>query len=485
MWVPALYALSVDENEAARAFFYSGMIWLLFTGLLAIVTSNYPTTVSPRSNLLALVMSYAVLPLMATVPVLQAVPDTFFGNAWFEMVSSFTTTGATVYDVPGRLPATVHLWRAMMGWFGGLFILVAAAAVLAPLNLGGVELISGRVAGRSGTGARQVTEVADASLRVRRLTAIIVPSYVGLTVVLWVVLVALGNQGDVALVRAMGILSCSGIAMDPGQPAVAGGFWAEAAMALVLVTAVTRKAFPSIGAEFGHTQLPRDPELRLAGLIILVTATVLMLRYWDSRVDSDLATGVLQLLAGFWAGLFTALSFLTTTGYLPQGWADISVWSGLGAPGMLLIGLVVVGGGVATTAGGVKLLRVYALFRQGEEELVRLVHPHAISGGGSTVRRLRQEGAYLAWIFFMLFALTLGVVMMALTLVGVTFVDSIILAVAALGTTGPLAAVSGPNIIAYSNLSGAAQAILAITMVVGRLEMLALLVLFAPDSWRR
>jgi trk system potassium uptake protein len=113
------------------------------------------------------------------------------------------------------------------------------------------------------------------------------------------------------------------------------------------------------------------------------------------------------------------------------------------------------------------------------------VHPHAISWRGETVRRLRQEGAFLAWIFFMIFALTVGVVLAALTLTGIPFTQAMILSVAALSTTGPLAAVAGPDPISYGTLPTAAQVILAVTMVVGRLETLALLVLFAPDSWRR
>jgi trk system potassium uptake protein len=113
------------------------------------------------------------------------------------------------------------------------------------------------------------------------------------------------------------------------------------------------------------------------------------------------------------------------------------------------------------------------------------VHPNAVSGRGDTARRLRQEGAYLAWIFFMIFALTLGAIMAALTLTGNAFTDAMILAVSTLSTTGPLAAIAGPAPISYGALSSASQAILAIGMVIGRLETLALLVLFAPDSWRR
>lgn len=485
MWLPAIYALVVDDNETARAFFYSGVIWLLLTGLIAIVTSNYATTVAPRSNLLALVMSYLVLPVMAALPVTEAVPDTHLGNAWFEMVSCFTTTGATVYDAPGRLPDAVHLWRAIMGWFGGLFILVAATAVLAPLNLGGVELLSGRTPGRAATGARQVTEVADAAQRVRRVTALVVPAYAGLTLTLWVGLMMLGNPGDVALVFALGTLSTSGITFGPDIILPAGGVTAEMLLFVFLCISVTRRTMPGLAIINRKGRLRDDPEMRLAFLIVALTATVLVLRYWHARADSGAGTTVVDLVAGYWAAAFTTLSFLTTTGYLADGWTGISDWAGNGTPGLLLIGLVIMGGGVATTAGGVKLLRVYALFRQGEHELVRLVHPNAVSGRGDTARRLRQEGAYLAWIFFMIFALTLGAIMTALTLTGNTFTDAMILAVSSLSTTGPLAAIAGPVPISYGALSAASQAVLAIAMVIGRLETLALLVLFAPDSWRR
>ena len=78
----------------------------------------------------------------------------FFGDAWFEMLSDFTTTGASVFD-PTTLPPSVHLWRAFVGWMGGLFTLVTATAILAPMNLGGIEVISGRSPGRGADGSRR------------------------------------------------------------------------------------------------------------------------------------------------------------------------------------------------------------------------------------------------------------------------------------------------------------------------------------------
>jgi len=186
-----------------------------------------------------------------------------------------------------------------------------------------------------------------------------------------------------------------------------------------------------------------------------------------------------------WGGLFTTMSFLTTTGFESADWQDARIWSGLNSPGLVLLGLAMMGGGIATTAGGLKLLRVYALARHGEREMDRLVHPSSIGGGGDSERRLRQGGAYVAWIFFMLYAMTFAIVMAALSLRGLEFEQSLVLTIAAVTTTGPLAAMATETPIRMIELTFSEKAILGGAMIVGRVEILAILALFAPGVWRR
>ena len=139
---------------------------------------------------------------------------------------------------------------------------------------------------------------------------------------------------------------------------------------------------------------------------------------------------------------------------------------------------------MATTAGGVKLLRVYALFRHGEREVERLIHPSSVGGAGTVERRLRRQGARLAWIFFMIFALSICLVMLALSLDGLDFEAATVLTVAALSNTGPLAAVATGTPVAWAGLDTLSQAVLAAAMVLGRLETLAIIALLNPDFWR-
>ena len=129
-------------------------------------------------------------------------------------------------------------------------------------------------------------------------------------------------------------------------------------------------------------------------------------------------------------------------------------------------------------------MRIYALSRHSLRELERIVHPSSVGGAGQEARRIRSEGAYIAWVFFMLFAISLAIVMLALSLTGLQFEPSMVLAISALTTTGPLAEVAGENPVSFSGIPDLAKMILAATMILGRMETLALIALFSPAFWR-
>ncbi|MDO9638638.1 MAG: potassium transporter TrkG [Pseudotabrizicola sp.] len=485
MFLPAVHATLTGMHRVAQSFFYSGMLVLIVTAMVWLATSSWQPRNLARSQLASLVGAYALMPLIFAVPVTQALPDTSFLNAWFEMVSCFTTTGASVYDTPGRLAPSLHLWRATVGWLGGLFILVAASAILAPMNLGGVEVMSGRAPGRGAAGLSQITRVADPSQRFLRYTLLLFPIYFGLTLLLWLLLMIAGEVNLLALIHAMGTLSTSGIGPDGDLSMLRTGLWGEALIVLFLMLAVTRRFFP--GTQFASMQGPlrRDPEVRLATIVVATTTAVLFFRHFIGAIEVEATDDAASAFRALWGTFFMAVSFLTTTGYESGEWAGARSWSGLPSPGLVLLGLAIIGGGVATTAGGVKLLRVYSLFRHGERELEKLIHPSSIGGQGPQARRLRREGAYFAWLFFMLFALSIAASTAALSLMHLPFEDALVLTLAALSTTGQLADLAGSAPIRYAALDGTAKVFLAMVMVVGRLETLALLALFAPSSWQR
>ena len=171
-------------------------------------------------------------------------------------------------------------------------------------------------------------------------------------------------------------------------------------------------------------------------------------------------------------------------GFASSHWDTAQNWSGLATPGMILMGLALIGGGVATTAGGVKLLRVFALYQAGLREMEKLVHPSSVSGGTTLGRRVLKGGAFIAWVFFMLFAISLALVTTVLAGLGVAFEDAMTMAVAALSTTGPLLVWAGDAPIRLQELGPAAKSVFAAAMVLGRLETLAIIALLSPGLWR-
>ncbi len=483
MLVPAMHGLAIGDRAQAAIFVRWGLGFLLIAVLLGIATAFREARRPARARLLTLLAAFTLLPVMLAVPFHEAVPATSFLNAWFEMLSALTTTGATLFEAE-RLSSPVHLWRATVGWLGGYLTLLAAVAILAPMNLGGYEVLSTAPAGtperidRPGQAAERRDRVVRHALR-------LAPIYGGLTLALWLGLVMAGEGPFVAACHAMSVMATSGISPVGGVEGGTAGIGGEAVMLLFFVFALTRTAISPAAGRRRVEQLARDPELRIALALFVLVPSVLFLRHWIGAYEIDMVADLRAALGALWGAAFTTLSFLSTTGFLSSEWDTAQSWSGLGTPGVVLLGLGLVGGGVATTAGGVKLLRVYALYVHGAREMDRLSHPSSVGGAGPVARRLRREGAYIAWVFFMLFALSLAAVSAALAATGVAFDEAIVLTVASLSNTGPIAGVVLERPASFAALDASAKIVLAAAMVLGRLETLALIALANPEFWRR
>lgn len=476
MLLPSAYAVGLGQYEIARAFFYAGAVLLVVTAMIALATAASRAGTLAHGLLATVVGAYFVVPVILAVPLHQAMPGLPFRAAWFEMLSAFTATGATIFDDPAGVADPVNFWRAFVGWFGGYFALVVVTSVLAPIGLGGVELFGGGPVNKAGL-ALQAARSADPKPRMFHFAKRLFPVYAGITLALWVALLMAGDSALIGLCHAMSTISASGISPLSSLGSAPSGRLGEALIFICLALALTRRLWPVAGMTDKSIRLWRDPELGLAFGIVAMVAAILVIRQAFAMPQSDPIHSATSVISGVWAAVFTSLSFLTTTGFQSGQWSD------LGAPGLFLLGLAMFGGGVATTAGGIKLLRVYSLLRHGERELERIVHPHSIGGHGPIARRLRREGAYLSWIFFMVFGLTIVAVTAALTLTGMDFQPALVLGIASLSTTGQLAAVGAEMPISYADLGSGQMTILGLAMILGRLEILAVVVLLVPRGW--
>ena len=482
MYVPAIVAAAVRDWQSARSFLQPGTLFLAIFLMVAFATAGSPRRRGARGDLLTLLAAYLVLPLMLALPLWESLRDARYLDVYFEMVSSVTTTGATVFDDHGDLSGADHLWRALVGWLGGLLMWTAAAALLAPLNLGGFEIM-GQQERVAGTGDNQRKK--DGPTRLQRHAVYLFPVYGALTLVLWTGLTLAGATPLVAACHAMSTMATSGISPIGGAGGSGAGLPGEMLMFVFFGFALSRRTFTRDYVFPDRRRMIDDPEVRMGLFLAAAIPSLLVLRHYAGMLGADGAQHDSDGLKALWGGVFMVMSFLSTTGFESADWETARDWFRLDVPGLLLLGLAMIGGGVATTAGGVKLLRVYVLYRHANRELERLVHPNSVGGSGGQARYLRRQGAYMAWIFFMLFAISIAVVMLALALAGLDFETALVLTVAALSTTGPLAAVAAENPLSYAALPDVAKMILAGSMVLGRLETLAIIALLNPEFWRK
>lgn len=476
MLVPAGHALALDDHRTSRAFAYAALPVLVLALFLWLPLRDRRLRNPLFGQFRGFILAYAFLPPILALPFAWAVPQAGFMAAWWEMVSCLTTTGASIFP-PGDLPQSVHLWRGIAGWGGGFLILVAAAGILAPLNIGGFEVLAPRSFGRARlepTGRHSA-----AAQRLRDHALALFPAYGGITLALWAGLHAAGDNGLVSLMHAMAAISTSGITPLSGLETAASGRSGEALILLVLLLAISRRLLPGQRLPDMQRPLARDPELRAAAFILSAAALVLFAHHMMRPVQGS--TGLIETV---WGIVFTTLSFLTTTGFQSADWVAARPWVGVDGAGLALLGLCMIGGGIATTAGGVTLLRVYALYSLCRREMERLSEPSSIGGGGSFARQTRQEGAFIAFVFFALFALTLGAINLALATTGMDFETAMAFSVSALSTTGDAVTASGIAT-GWNELEPLPRGILALGMILGRLETLALLAFILPSAWRQ
>src|SRR6056297_3876636 len=343
MFAPALHAAAQADHSMARGFLYSGVLGLVVVVVIGLAISGRPRgEATDLQNLGALFLAYTVLPLFLALPFYEGLETTSFLNAYVEMVSSLTTTGATLFPEPGRLTDSLHLWRGIVGWFGGLLMWIAASAVLAPLNLGGFEVTASAEPGQGG-GQMERFERASSAKRLAQVTLRLAPLYAGLTAALWLMLMIGGDRPLVAIMHAMSTLATSGISPIGGVQNAQSGFAGEAVVFLFMLFALSRLTFSSDTVTVARPGLHNDPEFRLGAALVLGVPLLIFARHWVGAFDVDETENLAMAGAALWGGMFTVLSFLSTTGFESASWDEARGWSGLGTPGLILMGLSMVG----------------------------------------------------------------------------------------------------------------------------------------------
>jgi trk system potassium uptake protein TrkH len=466
MGVTGLFAAAEKENPEGCLV---GAVFSLFIGGALVVTMRRgrdqpPARLSLRSAFLFTVLGWLVMPVFATVPLMMGPKPLSFTDAYFEVVSGLTTTGATVIVGLDSYPRSLLLWRSLLTGVGGIGIILMAVLLLPSLRVGGMQVFMLESSERS---------VDRLVPQTRSLVLWITGVYVGLIAACAVCYAAAGMSAFDAVNQAMPTIATGGLATHDASfgvyvshPAilwVGAVFMMAGALPFMAYIKMMRGRISDV---LGDSQI----KLFVGGVAALIFVAHLV-RWRQLGDDVD---GTLSHTA------FNIVSIVTTTGFTTE---DYQLW-GPGFVGLFFV-LTFFGGCAGSTTGGIKIYRFQLLFLIARDYLRRLYDPNVVQPRRYNGRLIDEDltHAVLAFIAFYIGAVSVGALL--LTMTGLDLVTALSGAAAAIGNVGPgLGDVVGPGG-TYASLSDLAKWILSGLMLLGRLELFALLVLFDPRFWRR
>jgi len=458
MMIPALVALYFDASHVTQFLEAGGIVMLCGYGMMRI-GGGAPKQMGHRDGFLIVALAWLVLSLIGAVPFLTTGTVDSVVDAMFESASGLTTTGATVISGLDRLPHSILFWRSMQEWLGGMGIIVLAVAVMPLLGVGGMQLFKAETPG----------PVKDKlTARVTETAKLLWYLYLGLTMLCALAYWWAGMSGFDAINHAMCTVAIGGFSTHDAS----FGYYQSPLLQMIAVFFMMLAGvnftlhFSAALRGFSLRAYLADEEFRAYMLWIVTLVLLVSLMVWLPGKDS---------LAHV---LFNVVSVATTTGFAVS---DYSFWP----PGatVLLMTTMFIGGCAGSTGGGMKVVRILLLFRQGMREIKRLVHPHGVIHVKMGNQRVTAEVTQALWGFAVLFLVCYSVVAILLAFSGVDMVTAFSAAAACITNTGPGFGQVGPadN---YEGLPDMAKSVLIFGMILGRLEIYTFFVLLVPAFWR-
>ena len=471
MLIPATYGLIFGEVHQGRTFLYAVILGLFSLTFIWLAVRNNPKLSKRHTDLWSLLAFFIIFPIALAVPFQESLQSGKIIDAYLDLVSVITTTGLKVYP-DSYLTLTLVVWRVCLGWICGFLMWVFAWSIFAPLNLGGFELleIKGNQEAASKKGFIDRSRLPSEKFWSEAVR--LVPVYVGITVFCSIALLISTREPSFAVLRAMSTVATFGIYL-PGEGA--RGYTGELILAIFMLFALSRATFSGHSFKKNYFELFFDREFRLGSAIFFCATIIIFCITLKTEFEFS------QVVKVLWGACFTSISFLTTTGlvseFLPSDFITFI------EANLILSALAMFGGGVATTAGGIKLLRIYILSVHYRSEVHHLLSPAQVINGQNDFKVKNYNNAMLACVFFMVFILSFALITLGLTLTGSNVSEAATLTLGTITNTGPIIdqfkATSMP-IIEFEFL---AKIILVISMVLGRIEVLALLALLNPDIY--
>jgi len=451
-------------------------ILTMFIGVFAMYyTRDHRKEVKQKEGYIIVTFGWIVMSISGTLPYIfsGAVPDVT--NAFFETISGYTTTGASIMDDIESMPEGILLWRSLTHWIGGMGIIVLAIAILPLLGIGGMQLFAAEAPGPSADKLHpRITDTA------KRLWLI----YVGYTIAEAILLKLAGMSVFDAVNHALATLSTGGFSTKNNSIA----YWNDQPLIQYIIIVFMFLA----GANFvlsyfalkGKVQrVIRDEEFKFYFFFVLVATIIVSLGiYYQANItapSTDYPMVLGKAESSFRHALFQIIAVITTTGFVS---ADFTRWTPFLT--VFFFGLFFIGGSAGSTSGGIKVMRHLLIIKNGLLEFKRTLHKNAIIPVRYNDKTVKPEIVYNIIGFFVLYMLLFIIGALVLGFLGLDFESAIGGAASSLGNVGPALGSLNP-VSNFNSLPDLAKWWCGFLMLAGRLELFTVLILLTPYFWKR
>ena len=460
MFAPLIVDLG-EDNGHWPVFATSAAITIVSGGFLALASSNGTHIgLDIQKTFLLTTLVWVVLSIFASIPFLLGFTNANIVDAIFEAVSGITTTGSTVLSELDKLPKGLLLWRGILQWLGGIGIIVVAMVFLPELRVGGMQIFRaegfdtlGKILPRATTIAFQISII-----------------YVGITIACGLAYVLAGMNFFDAVVHAFTTVATGGFSNYDDSFSVFSWKVEYVAILFMILSALPFVRYVQLINGQG-TAVFKDPQVKT--FFVLICALVLL----STLVLSLQLNLSLELV--FRKALFNITSIITGTGYASTNYM---LWGGFLVSLLFFVGLV--GGCAGSTTCSVKIFRYQIVFASIASQLKRIQSPNGIFIPRYQGRQISDDILNSVLTFFVVFFASLGILAALLSLTGLDLITSLSGAAAALGNIGQgLGETIGPDG-NFSSLNKTAKWLLVAGMLIGRLELMAVYILFTLKFWR-
>lgn len=434
----------------------------LIGGLLVLLTKDHEKELRKREGYIVVSSGWIVMSIFGAIPFVihGAIPS--YTDAFFETISGFTTTGASILNNIEELPHGLLFWRSITQWLGGMGIIVLSIAVLPILGIGGMQLFVAEVPGPTKDKIHpRVKETA------KRLWGI----YLLFTVVETGLLLIGGMNLFDAINHSFTTMATGGFSTKQASIAAYDSPFIHYVMIVFMFLAGTNFTLHYYLLHRNFKPLKENDEfkfyLKIIGVVTLIIVSGLLLTEYSDFEKS------------FRDGLFQTVSIITTTGYVT---ADYELWGPFFI--VLFFILLFTGGSAGSTGGGIKMVRHLLLIKNSIAELKRLIHPRAVIPVRFNKNAVSSDiiSNVLAFFLFYIFIFVIGTLIMSL--IGLDFETALGATATSIGNVGPGIGAVGPSL-NFADVPSVGKWFLSFLMLLGRLELFTVLLIFSPAFWQK